>query len=122
MAKPFVMYSYSNKILKNLPPPCRSPIMVVVEAPVPEPAPAPEPEPAPAPEPEPVDIILLPQGYYIDYWTGRGTHVETNLRNPLYRSQAKTMFGDLPDNELIVKFINWRKESMMNFYYNGWFW
>lgn len=32
MAKPFGMYSYSNKILKNLPAPPRSPIRVEVKA------------------------------------------------------------------------------------------
>lgn len=78
---------------------------------------------APEPEPEPQDVMLFPAGLTIDWWTGRDnkTHVTKLLRNPLYRSQAKTMFGEnLSDDELKSHFINWIKGN--NWYYNDWFW
>ncbi|TXJ34209.1 hypothetical protein EPJ69_02585 [Brachyspira aalborgi] len=75
---------------------------------------------APAPEP---DVMLFPAGQTFDWWTGRDnkTHVTKTLRNPLYRSQAKTMFGEnLSDDELKSRFINWIKGN--NWFWNNWFW
>ena len=57
-----------------------------------------------APEPEP-DVMLFPAGYTIWYggYVGAPGLTKT-LTKPLYRSQAKEMYGDLSDDELKRRF------------------
>ena len=60
---------------------------------------------APEPEPEP-DVILIPAGYKHVYGDPRGVHIERIFFKPLYRSQAKEMFGEnLSDAELKSRFF-----------------
>lgn len=88
MAKPFVMYSYSNKILKNLPPPPRQPIMFEVKAPPPPPA-------------EERGILIFKQGDHL--WTEWGeSHVSWHGRwvGPWYRRRYEyypVVTGKSPD-------------------------
>lgn len=57
---------------------------------------------APAPSP---DVILLPVGYVHVYGDPNGLCMERRLLRPLYRSEAKELFGDLSDNELLSRFF-----------------
>ena len=58
-----------------------------------------------APEPEPQDVMLFPAGYKHRYGNPSGIMIERTFFKPLYRSQAKAMYGDLSDEELIRIFL-----------------
>lgn len=63
-----------------------------------------------APEPE---VMLFPLGHTI-YWTiwqYRNKTCSKTLTKPLYRSDAKELFGDLSDEELKAKFTEWIKSN-----------
>lgn len=117
MAKPFIMYSYSNKILKNLPPPSRSPIMVEVEA---------------------TDILLLPAntmllkkgdkvhpavlGSIVTLFISKYNNPENWIQmpdttnyttKPLHRAEAQAILNDYVSNDttLISKFKKFYYEN-----------
>ena len=66
----------------------------------------------PEPEPEP-DVMLFPAGY--EHWYGGyvgAPGLVCTFSKPLYRSQAKEMYGDLSDDELLSRFFEeymWKK-------------
>jgi len=60
---------------------------------------------APEPEPEP-DVMLFPAGH--EHWYGGyvgAPGLVVTFFKPLYRSQAKEMYGDLSDEELLSRFF-----------------
>lgn len=63
---------------------------------------------APEPEPEP-DVMLFPAGYkhwYGDPYSTTHMSMEKTFLKPLYRSQAKKMYGEnLSDKELLSRFF-----------------
>lgn len=109
MAKPFGMYSYSNKLLKNLPAPPRQPVMVEVEA-------------------EDLGILVIAVGtslydgtsttYFIHKEVGpwyRRRHIMvpggsslnyTSARRDVYEKEIRRLFNDYttPANELFNKY------------------